>query len=251
MAFAAPPLDTSALAGRSVMIGGPVYQSRLHVRHVASLVESIAKLADVGVLVQLHWVTGCSRITRARNEMLAAFMASGCDYLFSVDSDVAWQPDAPLRLMAHDRPFVAATTVARGTKKICIRNFDWNSQRFDYDADAGLLRVGTVGGACVMLRRDMVEAMERAYPNLKVGMGDVEESAKPHLFALYHEIMNTGANLEGEDYSLAVRARAIGFEIFVDPWIRLTHFGEVEQGGRLADDLDEIVGMPEQLADAA
>lgn len=233
------------------MIGGPVYQSRLHVRHVAALVESIALLADVGARVRLHWVTGCSRITRARNEMLAAFMASGCDYLFSVDSDVAWQPDTPVRLMAHDRPFVAATTVKRGTDKVCIRNFDWDDPRFDYDADAGLLRVGAVGAACVMIRRDMVEAMERAYPNLKIWIGDVDGETKPHLYAFYHEIVNINCNLEGEDYAFCERWRAIGGDVFVDPWVSLTHFGEVEQGGRLSDGLADIVATPLLPARAA
>lgn len=241
-------IDVSALRGRRIMIGGPVYQSRLHVRHVASLVESIARLNDAGCAVQLHWVTGCSRITRARNEMLATFMASEADYLLSVDSDVAWDPMAPLRLMAHDLPFVAATTVKRGSKEICIRNLDWDNERFDYDPVSGLLRVGVVGHACVMIRRDMVEAMERAYPNLKIEMGNVEGDAKKHLFAFYHEIVNTGINLEGEDYALACRWRAIGGEVFVDPWVLLTHFGEEEGGGRLADDLERMIGLPQAEA---
>lgn len=224
-----------ASAPSKLLICGPAYSATLHVRHVASLVESIAHLNANGVDVQVHWLTDCAVITRARQELMAAFMAGDCTHMLSIDSDVAWDPTAPWRLMQHNVPFVSATTFTRGSKKMCIRGADWDRPEFDYDPVRKLLRVGAVGSAFCMFRRDAVEMLQRAYPELKIRDDRIASRLNEHLYAFYHQILHPTGYLDGEDYSLAERFRAAGGEVFVDPFIELTHFGREEMHGKLAD----------------
>lgn len=224
-----------ASAPPKLLICGPAYSATLHVRHVASLVESVAHLNANGVDVQVHWLTDCAVITRARQELMAAFMASDCTHMLSIDSDVAWEPEAPLKLLRHDVPFVSATTFTRGTKKMCIRGADWDRQEFDYDPVRKLLRVGAVGSAFCMFRRDAVEMLQQAYPELKIRDDRISERLNAHLYAFYHQLLHPTGYLDGEDYAFCERFRAAGGEVFVDPFIELTHFGREEMRGKLAD----------------
>jgi glycosyltransferase involved in cell wall biosynthesis len=248
------PAPGDALKGRSLLFCIPAY-GRPHIQHNGAVMASVIRLMRLGVDVNVRYLAECALLVRARNDLLAHFMASHYDYALFVDNDIVFEPDAPERLMLHDVPFVAAVAKSRGNSLFCLRNFDWKSKEFDYsiynfDTMAGLIRCEAVGFAFTMLRRDGVGAMERAYPNMKVQphSDHVPEDVRKHLYGFFMQIHTPDGILEGEDYSYCLRWNAIGGEVLVDPTIELTHFREEVLGGRLIDEVQ--IQTPEQ-ADAA
>jgi hypothetical protein len=219
--------------GKNLLIGTPAYSGWLHTDYVKSLLETHAYCESVGVKVQATFLCQCARITRARHEIVRLFMGSDFDNLLMIDSDIGWEPHAPVQLLEHDLPYVGAVTVKRGTEQMCMRNLDQHSKNYDYDPGRRLLRVGAVGTAFVMFSRQFFEAMERAYPNLMLS----EETGGPAPYAFFSEMITPEGNFEGEDYSISNRWRAIGGEILVDPWITLSHTSVRQFRGSLADEM--------------
>lgn len=223
------------------MIGTPAYQSRVHVEYATSLVQTVLWMKDRGCMVDSAFLCECARITKARCDLVRMFMESDHDHLLMIDSDIGWPEEAPALLIAHDKPFIGAIAVKRGTRQMCLRNLDDSSQ-FDYDPDGHRLRVGAIGTGFVLIRRDMIEAMERAYPNLLVS----DEKGHP-TYGLFTEMITPTGSFEGEDYSFSDRWRAIGGEVFVDPYIPLSHVWSQSFRGSLAEEMK----LPQQAPLAA
>jgi hypothetical protein len=215
-------LTVEALKGKRLVICTPAYQSRVHISYAMSMMRTQAFMASHAVEMGVQFLSGSARITYARNELIRAFMGGDGDWMLMVDSDIGWEHEAPMRMMMHDVPFVAGTTVKRGTEDMCYRPPNVMDTGLRYDATGRLLSVGAVGTGFIMLRRDMIVAMERAYPNL--GIED-ERSGHPK-FGLFSEMLTPEGNDEGEDYSFCSRWRAIGGDVWLDPWIALSHVSE-------------------------
>ena len=242
-------LPLAELKGKRLLIGTPCYSGWLHHEYTKSLLETHACCAALGIEVSTLFLCQCARITRARHEIVRAFRNRELDYLLMIDSDIGWPADAPARLMAHDVPYVGAVTVKRGTDRMCLRNIG-DDKAFDYDPERRLMRVGAMGTAFVMFKMELFEAMERAYPQLML-----EEECGGHPpYALFSEMLTPEGDFNGEDYSFSLRAQAIGIDMFVDPWIPLTHTSERTYRGSLAEDMglaEQVENVRPELAEAA
>src|SRR5579863_1793026 len=92
---------------RSVLVGTPAMDGRVHVEYVQALLrsQSAARRADISVTI--HFVVQDSLIMQARNGILSVFRESEATDLVFIDSDIAWEPESFLKLVAHDVPLVA------------------------------------------------------------------------------------------------------------------------------------------------
>ena len=110
----------------------------------------------------------------------------------------------------------------------------------------GLLKVEAVGTGFLMVSRDAVLAMFRAYPELKIDDWNVARSERPHLYDLFKDLYYDDPELEfggrrrdGEDFSFCHRWRAIGGEVFVDPHAEMVHGNRTAQTKRLSVGADQ------------
>jgi glycosyltransferase involved in cell wall biosynthesis len=231
------------LKGKRLIIGTPAYSGWVHVEYTRSLLQTHALMAQYGLEVRNVFLCQCARITKARNDIVQSFMESDFDHLLMIDADIGWEPDMPVRLIQHDLPIVGAVTVKRGTNQMCIKNIKEGSEDFDYSPERKLLRVGAMGTGVMLIRRDAIVRMERAYPNLRMSEG---KGGHPG-YAFFSEMLTPNGWLEGEDYSFCQRWRAIGGELFVDPFIHLAHLAEIHHEGSLAQEM-KINGRPTEAA---
>jgi len=144
-------------------------------------------------------------------------------YLVMIDNDQAIDWDAPLRLAAHDLPVVSGIVCGFSSERgvfACIMVEDDNgtpryptyrfTKRFP---GRGIREVYGCGTGLICIRRDVIETL--------VARGEQAFMIPEHL---RRESYRTGVIKQGEDFSFCDKARAAGFDIWVDFGVRAYHF---------------------------
>ena len=75
---------------RKLMIATPMYGGMCTGMYVMGLLNTMAIMRELKVEVRWAHMTNESLITRARNELARAFLASDCDYLMFIDADIGF-----------------------------------------------------------------------------------------------------------------------------------------------------------------
>lgn len=135
------------------------------------------------------------------------------DYLLFIDSDHTFPADLPHRLIAHNKPIVAANCV---TKQIPaqptarLKSDDPQGTVCYTDQKEGLERVWRIGTGVMLIRRDALEKI-------------------PHsAWAMVYK--EDGDTYQGEDWSFCEAAEKLDIPIFVDHTIsrEVGHIGNFE-----------------------
>lgn len=157
----------------------------------------------------------------ARNAACEAALQGGFDYLFFLDSDVIPPNDAILRLMTHNLPLVSGVYHRRSYPHgipVMQRGGGWITQ---YPANS-LIEVDYVGAGCMLMRRDLLEAM-------------VSKPIAPERGKIWFDWrVDNAVNLppgEGlsEDFAMNLHVRRhLGVKVMVDTGVQCRHIGLAE-----------------------
>lgn len=103
-------------------------------------------------------------VAENRNRGCAAMLANpGYAWVFQIDDDQLFAPDVLLRLLNRERNVICGTTPSRATGAPVIYRFDAAQGARYYGWEelptSGIVE-GGAGGACVLIRRAVLEAME-------------------------------------------------------------------------------------------
>jgi hypothetical protein len=114
------------LAGKKLMIGLPAYDHKVTVSMAVSLMKLSQMVLQHGIDIQVNSICGCSVVSRARNVIAKQFLESDCDHLMFIDSDMTFEPESVIRLMAWNqtRGIVAGAYLARKEPKTYILSLD-------------------------------------------------------------------------------------------------------------------------------
>lgn len=238
----------------SLVIATPCYGDQMLRGYVVSLLNTRQQLIQRGIKVQLLAFGNESLITRARNNMVAQFMASDCDTLVFIDADITWDPVALLELL--DSPY-----------EVCgipypTKSYDWDkitrlinepvgpiermttqrlhniSRRFtiNYLPDdgeslpPGWRKAESLGTGFLMIRRSALVKMLDHYRESLRYVNDVDfytRNCKPeHCVAVFDTLIDPDSRRYlSEDYAFCKRWRDIGGEVFACLKHRLVHTG--------------------------
>ena len=224
---------------RSVMIATPVARDPT-IQYAVSLLHTSAALNHHGIRHSCEFIVGSSNLPRSRNGLVARFLASDFTDLFMIDDDMGWDAGSVIRMLASEKPFLAAV----GRKRSGVPNSDPNvwccqflrdrpAMRLD---EMGNIEVGRVGAAFVKIERSVFERLIAAHPEWK---REGHEDMSLDVRACYHQFFRFDTELDheeiGEDYLFCDRYREVGGEVWVDPSITLKHCGSHEFTGRLLE----------------
>lgn len=235
---------------RKVMIGTPVARAPA-LEYTLAFAETSVHLDRSGIAFASQFVVGSSNLPRARNEIVARFLASDCTDLLLIDDDMGWAPEAVIRLLASDKPVIAGV----GRKRVDKPNSDpevWcfaplDGARLVQDDDMGAIEVNAVGTAFMKIERAVLEAMIAAHPTWKRdGHDQMPEPVKAKYYQFFRFDPDDTMEL-GEDYVFCRRWRDLGGRIYIDPTIALSHVGSKTWTGCIAELLQ---AAPEQRAAA-
>jgi len=224
------------LAGRSVFIALPAYDFKVSLKLAISLSQFAQQAPKHGVDIQIGSICGCSVVSRARNLLAQDMLDSECTDLMFIDADINFEAADIFRLMAWTsdpkKGIVAGVPRTRSTTKTYIATLDQDEDGQLFMNEMGLVRAKRVATAFMMVRRDVFETLDAAHPEWRYYDERTERSI-PCMF----DFMKTDEGYIGEDFLFCDRAREVGFEVWIDPTIKLGHMGVQEYEGDFGNEV--------------
>lgn len=184
-----------------IYIGVPVY-GQLDSEFSKCLSVTKAVFQELGHTVEIDYNNGCAIISKARNDIVARFMASGFDKLLFIDSDMTWDALDAIRLINRHTEFVAIA-YRKKTEEI-----DFNVV-LNGKTDGKWLGADKVGTGFICLERSAIEIMQHDYSETKY-YDDGER------FALF-DFKIENERYHGEDYTFCDRWVRAGGAIWILP----------------------------------
>jgi FkbM family methyltransferase len=151
------------------------------------------------------------QVDQVRNLIAHWVIHQNFDYLFAVDSDIAFEPDTLVKMLSHDKDIVSGIYIQRieGTHTIEImrRNENGGVTHVNWgDINGqGLVPIDGCGFGCVLVKGEVFRTIP--YPHF-----------------LYHSAINHAHTLS-EDVHFCNLARAHGFTLWADTSIICDHIG--------------------------
>jgi hypothetical protein len=155
----------------------PVYMG-VETRALKTLIGCLAVVEGT-----IQVIGGCPEIGKARSELMAAFLRSNCEYLFFLDSDVGFEPQVLLDMIACELPLVACAyrqkvpphhwTCAYETGELCKALEDLTITVLRYTKTDGasphrlrVIPITHAGLGCTLVHRDVPEIIQKTNRNL-------------------------------------------------------------------------------------
>jgi hypothetical protein len=224
------------LAGKSLFIALPAYDFKVSLKLAVSLARFAQMAPQHGISIQIGSICGCSVVSRARNLLAQDMIESNCDYLLFIDSDINFEPEQVFRLMAWaqdpKKGIVAGVPRTRSETKTYIATLDYDRNNELTMNGMGLVRAARVATAFMLVRREVFTTLEAKHPEWRY----YDTRSGRTLTAMF-DFLVTDEGYMGEDFLFCDRARAHGFEVWVDPAITLGHMGVQEYTGNYGQDV--------------
>lgn len=242
------------IKGKKLMIATPCYGGVVTEGYAQAMFTVPNVCNQFGVSVGLITIANESLVTRARNELVYAFLKSDADYLMFIDADIRFDPRAIIRMLAHDKDVVVAAyplkqldwekiVKAASTTKIspqeAIReaamyvinvhkpDADLVGKTVDVQIQNGLLEVYDAGTGFMLIKREVIEKMIEAYPETKY-FSDRDVTASPEQstrYALFDTQIDDDKRYLSEDYTFCRRWQKLDGKIHLDVSTVLDHIG--------------------------
>ena len=223
----------------------PAYDFKVSLKLAVSLARLAQAAPQHGIDIQIGSVCGCSVVSRARNLLAKDFLESNCTDLIFIDSDINFEPEDVLRLMAWTsepkKGIVAGVPRVRGEERVYITLLDYDENNELTMNGMGLVRAKRVATAFMMVRRDVFETLVEAHPEWTY-----HDKKTDRMLPALFDFKLTEEGYMGEDFLFCDRTREVGFEVWVDPTIKLGHMGVQEYLGDFGNDVLYPMVVPTQ-----
>ena len=237
-------------------IATPCYGGQLNEPYFRSVIKMMTFFNQHQIPLAFGTIANESLVTRARNVLLAYFLASDYTHLLFIDADIEFQSEDVLKLYAHDKDVVVGAYPKKGVAWDKIRSnltdpankdremsdrdmasfgsdYAINFQFLDKETktigvENGLVKLHDAGTGFMMIKREAILKMIKAYPEFKYN-NDVNinnDSLKDKFYAMFDTMIDPiDRRYLSEDYTFCRRWQAIGGDIWLDPSISLNHYG--------------------------
>jgi hypothetical protein len=190
--------------------------------YCSSVVQLALHCQQHGITCAHKIAEGCSLVAQARNALCADFLETDYDQLLFIDADITFQPADVLAISTLATKVDKSVVVAAVPRKQIPTVFNFeplNDQPQHADKPQQIAAGGT---AFMIIQRQTLERFANAYPEL--------ESVDGVRNRRMHAFFNTEVDLEtkvftGEDYSFCRRIRRIGMQVWLCPWVTVSHVG--------------------------
>lgn len=258
------PAADPVLAACRLMVATPMYDAAQGT-YVRSALSLALAAQGQGLTIDFAFILHQPSINRARNMLAHIFLNSDFTHLLFIDSDIDFAADdvfSLLRAMAErsdcavlggpvPRRAISWGNVARAAERGLARTNPADLARYSGDyafsfmtpdqsfALTDLVELSRLGTGLMLIRRDVIEALRDAHPEL-VYRPDVEERRGYGLGEQVHALFQPMIEPEtqfmlSDDYAFCRRVRDAGFRIWLAPWVRTAHSGPATFAGSLAD----------------
>jgi hypothetical protein len=211
-----------------LMVGTPMYGGQCFDAYLEGMLDLQDTCRAAGVPRCFARIRNESLNHRARNRILADFIASPCSHLLFIDADIGFTGRDALRLVAH-------TTQPGGPHVLGATYPKKNREKYDpalvmlphpmQVTPTQTLEVRCLPGGFLMLTRDAVLRLMGAHHDAWYWCTAADGAPRRIIDLTACYIDPQTRTLWSEDYALCERWRAIGGQVWLDPNILLTHNG--------------------------
>lgn len=228
----AAPAFRGEVPAAGVMLGLPCHGGLLTTATLRGLLDCQRTCLALGLPFTCLTISNESLVQRARNAIVAHFLASTHAQLLFIDADIGFGAAGVLRLLAQGRPVIGGLY-----RRKRLDRQDWvvhwqiredgSARR---DPRTGAVEVAAIGTGFLCIDRDALLRLIRAFPQTRY-VPDADDGPdgpwRHQAYALFEAGIEprTGRYLS-EDYLFCGRWRSIGGEVWCDPGIRLEHHGQ-------------------------
>lgn len=249
-----------------LFVATPMYGGQCAGMYCRSMADLAALCTRYGIPLQIYYLFNESLITRARNYCVDEFLRSGATHLMFIDSDIGFDPNDVIALLAISSIEGNDKHVIGGPyPKKCI---SWEKiihavNKGAGDADPNALekyvgdyvfnpRAGTkeipigepvevmeLGTGFMMIQRKVFDQYKEAYPHLSYKPDHVRTEhfdGTREIHAYFDCIIDPQSRRYlSEDYMFCYNVERMGMKVWLCPWMQLKHVGSYIFGGSLAD----------------
>jgi hypothetical protein len=244
-----------------IFIATPCYGGQLTEAYFRSTIRLLTFCNQHQIPVAFGTIANESLVTRARNVLVAYFLQSNFTRLMFIDADIEFQVEDVIKLIAHNKDVVVGAYPKKGVNWQRIResvrgthdalddrqiasfgsdyaiNFKFlNREQKQIAIENGLIRLHDGATGFMMIKREVVDKMIEAYPELKYNNDlNTPKELDPHFYAFFDTMIDPkDKRYLSEDYTFSRRWQDIGGEIWLDPSISLNHYGSFNFQGNPA-----------------
>ena len=244
------------LKKNKLFIATPMYGGMAHGMYVKSCLDLQGIMSKYGVETRFSFLFNESLITRARNYLTDEFLRSDCTHLLFIDSDIHYNPQDVIALLALEKDVIGGpypkksinwANIAEGARKHpdmnpaelenLVGDYVFNvvrgTQQFTVTDPLEVLEIGT---GFMLIKREVFEKMEKAYPQLRYKpdhVGQAHFDGSRYIHAFFDTLIDTVDSPTGggtdrylsEDYMFCQMWRKIGGQIYLCPWMKTAHIG--------------------------
>ena len=250
---------------KKIFIGTPCYGGMITANYFKSCIQLVSLAASKKIELQFGTIGNESLITRARNTLVQLFMDGDYTHLLFIDADLAFNPEAVLRMLEFDKDVVTGIyprkTIDWTKVKTKLRDnpdmsedellassLQYNLNVYDPKKilfQKGFIEVMDGPTGFMLIKRDVFVRMAKVYPELKFVPDqhinqphekDFEYSKTSHWNYTFFDTMiepQTKRYLS-EDYAFCRLWQNIGGKIYADITSGMTHYGNYAFRGNVS-----------------
>jgi hypothetical protein len=253
------------LQKRKLFLAVPMYGGQCAGMFTRSVADLSAVCTKHGIPLQLFFLFNESLITRARNYCVDEFMRSGATHLMFIDSDIGFNPQDVIAMLAMQDDESPYDVIGGPYPKKCI---SW--EKIKQAVDKGMadenpnnlekyvgdyvfnpkttqreiplnqpIEVLEIGTGFMMIRRKTFEDYQKAFPHQWYKPDHVRTEhfdGTREIMAYFDCIIDPESKRYlSEDYMFCYNVQKMGGKVYFCPWMQLQHVGSYVFGGSLAD----------------
>jgi len=261
-------IDLEALRKRKLFVATPMYGGQCGGMYTRSICDLTALCVKYGIEVRSYFLFNESLITRARNYCVDEFLRSDAEHMLFIDSDIGFNPQDVIAMMALQSPESPYDVIAGPYPKKCITwekikqavdagvadedpnrledfvgDFVFNpavdendpsTKSIRLDEPAQVLETGT---GFMMIRRATFDKYKAAYPQYSYKPDHIRTEAfdgSREIHAYFDCIIDPKTKRYlSEDYMFCQNVRNMGSKVWMCPWMHLQHTGAYVFAGKL------------------
>lgn len=253
------------LRERKLFLATPMYGGACAGMFAKSVADLAALCTNYNIHLQMYFLFNESLITRARNYCCDEFMRSDCTHLMFIDSDIGFNPQDVLALLALSDDESQYDVIGGPYPKKCI---SW--EKIKHAVDKGVadqnpnvlekfvgdyvfnpkggqqtialnqpVEVLEIGTGFMMLRKQTLKRFAEAFPQYSYRPDHVRtehfDGTREITQFFQAEIDPKSKRYLSEDYWFCQKIQELGMRTWFCPWMQMNHVGTYIFGGSLAD----------------
>jgi hypothetical protein len=248
-------IKVEELRKAKIFLATPMYGGQCHGLYMKSCLDLQMECAKYGIDCRFSFIFNESLITRARNYLVDEFLRSEMTHLLFIDSDIHFQPQDVLAMLAlslkydnmhiiggpYPKKSINWPNIAMAAKnhpdieakelESLVGDFVFNPvkggpQQFNVQQPLEVMEVGT---GFMLVKREVFKGFAAAFPEKSYKpdhRGTQHFDGSREIHAYFDCVIDPQSKRYlSEDYMFCQYARKIDYHVWLCPWMRTQHIG--------------------------